>query len=210
METKRITLPMSRADAEALALGDMVVLDGPIVMTAGIPTHQRILDGIRASEPLPIDLDQAAFFHLGSYSRETEDGFEILYMNPTTSTRFNNVMPEIIRHFNLRCVGGKGGLDAECAKALREVGGVYLSFLGGGAQLHSSAIRKITRVAWHDLISHYRLVALEVNALGPLTVAIDAHGNSLYNRLSEEAQDRREAILERMARARESARRKTE
>lgn len=202
---RRLNLPMSRADAQSLQLGDMVTLDGPIVMTAGIPTHRRILDGIRSGEPPPIDMTGAAFFHLGSYSREVEGGFEILYMNPTTSTRFNGVMPEIIRHFDLRCVGGKGGLDAECAQALRDVGGVYLSFLGGGAPLHSSAIRRILAVGWEDLISHYRLVKLEVDGLGPLTVAIDAHGNSLYEQLNAGADARRAQILERMAQTRAKA-----
>src|SRR5690606_35672760 len=129
-------------------------------------------------------------------------GFEILYMNPTTSTRFNDLMPRIIRHFGLRCIGVKGGLDAECAKALGEVGGVYLSFLGGGAPIISSAIRRIRQVAWDDLISHYRLVELEVEALGPLTVAIDARGNSLYRNIDDSASQKRAAILEQLAQRR--------
>lgn len=204
-EAKTLTLPLSRKDAESLSLGDTVMLSGPIVVTAGIPTHQRILDRIRSGEELPIDLDQAAFFHLGSYSRESEAGFEVLYMNPTTSTRFNAMMPEIIRHFQLRCVGGKGGLDAECARALKDVGGVYLSFLGGGAPLISAAIDKIKTVAWEDLVSHYRLVEMEVRNLGPLTVAIDAHGGNLYDNLAEAAKERRQDILDKLARAREAA-----
>jgi fumarate hydratase subunit beta len=197
-EPKTLKLPMSRDTAAGLKLGDMVVLEGPIVMTAGIPTHRRILDGIRNGEAPPIDLRHAAFFHLGSYSRESRAGLEVLYMNPTTSTRFNAMMPEIIRHYELRCVGGKGGLDSACAEALRDVGGVYLSFLGGGAPLHSASIKMIVKVAWEDLISHYRLVAMEVSGLGPLTVAIDAHGNSLYDQLSESALSRREEIVARM------------
>lgn len=197
-----IKLPASRDHVAGLRLGDMVTLSGPIVVTAGIPTHHRILDFLRRGEDVPVDLHQAAFFHLGSYSRETENGFEILYMNPTTSTRFNTLMPEIIRHFQLRCIGGKGGLDAECARALGEVGGVYLSFLGGGAPIISSAIRKIRKVAWDDFISHYRLVELEVERLGPLTVAIDAQGNSLYQNIDEGAAERRAQILETLARRR--------
>lgn len=194
-DPRRVRLPMSREQAAELKLGDMVVLDGPIVMTAGLPTHQRILECIRSGEAPPVDLNHSAFFHLGSYSREARDGFEVLYMNPTTSTRFNDMMPPIIRHFALRCVGGKGGLDAACAAALREVGGIYLSFLGGGAPLHSASIKRILKVGWEDLTSHYRLVAMEVNGLGPLTVAIDAHGNNLYENLSIEAGKRRENIL---------------
>jgi fumarate hydratase subunit beta len=205
---RRVTLPMSRDIAAGLKLGDMVTLDGRIVLTAGLPTHQRILDGIRSGEPPPLDLDGAAFFHLGSMSREApEGGLEVLYMNPTTSTRFNPLMPEIIRHFRLACVGGKGGLDAACAAALRDVGGVYLSFLGGGAELHTSAIRRVVRVAWDDLVAHYRLVEMEVAALGPLTVAIDARGASLYDELTRSALDRRQAILARLAVARAPAQR---
>ena len=204
-EPRRITLPITREEAESLELGDMVVLDGRIVVTAGIPTHQRIVSCIREGREPPIELQHAAFFHLGSFSRTGENGFDVLYMNPTTSTRFNDVMPEIIRHFGLRCVGGKGGLDAGCAKALGEVGGVYLSFLGGGAPLISAAIRRIVSVAWDDLIAHYRLVELEVEGLGPLTVGIDARGNSIYDRLTQGAADRRSDILARMAAARREA-----
>jgi len=196
---------MSREDALSLKLGEMVTLDGPIVVTAGIPTHQRILDGIHKGEAPPIDLNHAAFFHLGSYSQEGPDGFEVLYMNPTTSTRFNTMMPEIIRKFELRCVGGKGGLDAGCAEALQDVGGVYLSFLGGGAPLISASIKRIIKVAWEDMLSHYRLVTMEVSGLGPLTVAIDAHGNSLYDQLADGAQSKRQQILDRMAEARGKA-----
>lgn len=193
-----IQLPMSRETAESLKLGDMITLTGPIKATAGMPTHQRILDFIDEGKQIPIDLVEAAFFHLGSYSRDAEGGMEVLYMNPTTSTRFNHMMPKIIRHFRLRCVGGKGGLNTACAEALKEVGGVYLSFLGGGAPLHSKAIQKIEQVAWTDLVSHYRMVAMDVAELGPLTVAIDAHGNSLYDNLDRSAQERRDQIIEKM------------
>ncbi|MDF2370394.1 MAG: fumarate hydratase C-terminal domain-containing protein [Rhizobiaceae bacterium] len=199
---RKIELPMSRQTAESLELGDMVTLTGPVKMTAGMPTHQRILDFIDAGKKMPMDLSQSAFFHLGSYSRDTGNGIEILYMNPTTSTRFNHMMPRIIRHFGLRCVGGKGGLDSACAAALKDVGGVYLSFLGGGAPLHSESIRRIEQVAWTDLVSHYRLVAMDVAELGPLTVAIDAHGQSLYDNLDASVRQRREQIIEQLNLAR--------
>lgn len=199
-EIRSVTLPMSPEVAASLQLGEMVTLDGEIAVTAGIPTHHRIIDYIDRGEPLPIDLRHAAFFHLGSYSQESEEGgFDVLYMNPTTSTRFNTLMPKIIRSLELRCVGGKGGLDSECARALRDVGGVYLSFLGGGCPLLSDSIRRIISVSWDDLIAHYRLVRLEVSKLGPLTVAIDARGNSLYDQLAEGAALRREAILATLA-----------
>jgi fumarate hydratase subunit beta len=197
-----LRLPVDAEAVRALAVGDLVLLSGEIVVTAGLPTHQRIVECVEGRRELPFALDGAAFFHLGSYSRETETGLDVLYMNPTTSTRFNPLMPGLIRHFGLRLVGGKGGLDAACAAAMREVGCVYLSFLGGGAALHSDAIEALVDVGWNDLVSHYRLVKLRVRELGPLTVAIDANGHSGYDRLRDQARARLPEILAGLAKAR--------
>ena len=195
MAEHRLQLPLSEAAVRSLAVGDFVVLDGEIVLTAGLPTHERIQEHIDAGKPLPIDVTGGTLFHLGSYSREVNGKFEVLYMNPTTSTRFNAFMPRFIRHFGLRAVGGKGGLDRASTEAMREVGCVYLTFLGGGAPLHSDAIREVVQVEWNDLVSHYRLVKLRVEGLGPLLVGIDAHGQSSFEILSRRAEQRLPDIL---------------
>jgi fumarate hydratase subunit beta len=202
---KRLTLPLSQSDVLSLNAGDLVVLDGEIVITAGIPTHERILDYLRQGKPLPIDLRNGALLHLGGYSEEAEGGLDLLYMNPTTSTRFNNLMPEIIRGLGLRVTGGKGGLDARSTAAMKEVGCVYLSFLGGGCTLLSQAIREVTTVAWNDLIVHYRMTQLKVEGLGPATVGIDAHGRSLYEIGARQAVERLPVILETLEAARANA-----
>jgi fumarate hydratase subunit beta len=111
-------------------------------------------------------------------------------------------MPTIIRTQRLRAVGGKGGLSQDSLRAMQEVGCVYLSFLGGGAALHTSAIEGVVNVAWNDLVPHYRLVKLRVSGLGPLTVGIDAHGNSIYDELHRAAAGKRAAILQALDQAR--------
>jgi fumarate hydratase subunit beta len=193
--THHLTFPLSHAQVSLLHAGDLVYLNGEIVITAGLPTHRRILEYLDAGKPLPIDLHGAALFHIGSYSRESQGKFEILYINPTTSTRFNPFMPRFIREFGLCAVGGKGGLDAECTRAMREAGCVYLSFLGGSCTLLSEAIREVISVSWNDLIPHYRLAKLRVEELGPATVGIDAHGRSIYDELQVEAKRRLPAIM---------------
>lgn len=198
-------MPISAQQARALRVGDTVLVDGDIVVSAGLPTYQRIAQHLRDGQPLPIDLNNGALFHLGSYSREKPDGtLEVLYINPTTSTRFNPLMPDIIRGLGLHAVGGKGGLDAQCAAAMREAGCVYLSFPGGGSALLSQALREVRQVAWPELITHYRLVQLRVQGLGPATVAIDAHGNSLYADLQAGSHQHRADILAGLARDREA------
>jgi fumarate hydratase subunit beta len=204
-DVRHISLPLTEEVIRSLRAGDMVMLDGEIVLTAGLPTHHRLLRAIREGTPLPRDLTGAGLFHLGSYSRETESGFEVLYMNPTTSTRFNALMPELIRSLKLRAVGGKGGLDAACVSVMQEVGCVYFSFVGGGCPLLSDAIESVVSVDWNDLVSHYRLVTLRVRRLGPVTVGIDAHGRSLYDDLTAQANARLPAIMADLAAQRDAS-----
>jgi fumarate hydratase subunit beta len=199
--THRMNFPLSQADARALRAGDQLIIDGEIVVTAGLPTHQRLIGCLDGKEPLPMPLLGQSLFHLGSYSQESRpdaDGstsLDLLYINPTTSTRFNPLMPRLITELQLHAVGGKGGLDQHCVEAMRQTGCVYLSFLGGGAALHTRAVRAVLEVGWSDMLMHYRLVRLRVEGLGPVTVAIDAHGNSTYADAQETAQARMPEIL---------------
>ena len=206
IHTHRLTFPLSADEARTLRAGDLVIIDGEIVVTAGLPTHDRLVGVLDGAEPAPMDLHGASLFHLGSYSRETGDGgFEVLYINPTTSTRFNPTMPRLIPGFQWHAVGGKGGLDERCAEVMREVGCVYLSFLGGGCTLLSQAVREVVEVGWSDMLTHYRLVRLKVEGLGPATVGIDAHGRSLYAEEQKTARERLPALMAGLEAAREKA-----
>lgn len=201
----QLQTPLTEEAVRALVVGDMVTLTGEVVLVAGLPTHERMLEHIAEGQPLPIDLTGAVMLHFGGYNREVDGKLELLYMNPTTSTRFNPYMPTLINALGLRAVGGKGGLDAESARAMQRQDCVYLSFPGGGCTLYSNAIREVVAVEWRDLIFHYRLVKLGVEGLGPGTVAIDAHGNSLFDSLQAQAADRLPAILEQLDSSRNDA-----
>ena len=205
IQTHRMAFPLSADDARRLHAGDQVVIDGEIVISAGMPTYERLLGCLDGREPVPMDLRGAALFHLGSFSRETQGKFELLYLNPTTSTRFNAYMPRLITGFELHAVGGKGGLDERCAEAMRATGCVYLSFLGGGCALLSQAIRQVLQVGWSDMLTHYRLVRLKVEGLGPATVGIDAHGRSLYADAQEHAREQMPAIMDALDRQRSAS-----
>jgi fumarate hydratase subunit beta len=204
LTTHRMNFPLSREDARELRAGDQLIMDGEIVVTAGLPTHQRLIGCLDGHEPLPMLLKGQSMFHLGSYSQEREaasstqeasPSLDLLYINPTTSTRFNPLMSRLIKELDLHAVGGKGGLDQACVEAMQKVGCVYLSFLGGGAALHTRAIREVLDVGWSDMLMHYRLVRLRVEALGPVTVAIDAHGQSTYSDAHSVATRRMPEIL---------------
>ena len=60
-------------------------------------------------------------------------------------------------------------------------GGVYLAIVGGAAALTTRQIEAIEHVWWEDLMPEC-FWQFRVKDFGPLIVAIDAHGNSLYKR----------------------------
>ncbi len=205
-QPRRLQLPLTEADARSLKAGDIVTLHGEVIITAGLPTHQRMMACLEKGEPLPYDFEGQALLHLGGYSQLNAEGqFELLYLNPTTSTRFNPYMPTLIRQLGLRITGGKGGLDDESAKVMQEQGCVYLSFIGGGCTVLSESIREIVAVAWEDMLTHYRLVKVRVDGLGPATVGIDAHGNSLYSHGIAEAKAHLPQIMADLKAARDAA-----
>lgn len=202
MSDRVLDLPVSPEVVRTLRLGDMVYLRGEAVVTVGYPTHQRIAACIDNGEPLPVPFSGKAFLHLGIMSEERDGVVKALYVNPTTSTRFNAFMPKIIPHLGLTVIAGKGGLDETCVATMRKEGCVYLSMVGGGAPLLTDGIAEVIDVGWTDLIAQFRLTRVRLDHFGPLTVAIDAHGNSLYASLAEAARAKVPQIMDMLARRR--------
>lgn len=205
MATVSLHSPPSAEDVAALRTGDLVYLSGEIVVTGGLPAHKRMMDYLDKDLPLPIQMG-GVFIHLPHMIEERSDGgYDIHYVNPTTSRRFDSYMPRLIRAFDLKIVGGKGGLGPEPAKAMAEKGCVYLSLLGGGSPLLSEAIEEVVAVEWKDFPPHFRLSKMRVKNLGPLTVGIDARGHSIYQSLDEQARERLPQIMAKLAQRREAA-----
>lgn len=194
---RRLALPLSREDARSLKLGEVVLLDGDAVATVGMPTQKRMVAELAAGRELPLPLRGGAFFHMGvSYEEAANGPGPLHYVNPTTSSRFDHLMPTLIRTLGLSATGGKGGLGRESVEAMRETGCVYFSFVGGASALLSQGVQAVTDCAWTDLIMQFRLNRIRLDGFGPVIVAIDAHGNSIYERLMEAARERMPAILQ--------------
>lgn len=195
-EFPRLQLPLTPERARALALGDVYLLDGEMTVTVGLPTVKRLVSFANDNQEPPVDIRGGTFMHMGVCSRPDASGqLEPLYINPTTSTRFDALMPTVIRHFGLTAVGGKGGLGPGCVAAMREVGCVYFSVIGGASALLSDGLEAIVETGWDDLIMQFRLTRVRLNGFGPVTVAIDAHGHSLYEQLDTAARQRVAALL---------------
>jgi fumarate hydratase subunit beta len=203
MAIHHLKLPLSHETARALAVEDVVYLTGEITATGGLPGHKRIAECLSSGTSLPVR-QTGTFFHLPTMMKETGAGYRVEYVNPTTSMRFASFAPDFIRGLDLSIVAGKGGLDAAALEAMREVGCIYLSMLGGGSPMLTEAIRDVLEVEWLDLPSHFRLITLRVENLGPFTVGMDADGGSIYERLASGAQSKLPHILSRLAAARDA------
>jgi L(+)-tartrate dehydratase beta subunit len=96
--------------------------------------------------------------------------------------------------YGVRLIIGKGGLRRDSAEAFRDLGGAYLAIIGGTAALETTWIEAIEDVDLDDL-NPESLWQFRVKGFGPLLVAMDSHGGSLYTAVQQTAADRRAAAL---------------
>ena len=177
---RRLSTPLSEPPVRSLHVGDEVILSGPI-LTARDEAHLRALEMLERREPLPFDLQGAAVYHCGPIMSRTDDGWDLVAAGPTTSSRMNSIEPDFIRAFGVRAVIGKGGMSKPTVEAMEECGCVYLAFTGGAAVIGAQGIKGVAAVNWLDLGMPEAVWHLEAEGFGPLIVAIDAHGRSLYD-----------------------------
>lgn len=186
----RLITPLTEADVRGLRLEDTVSLDGAMF---GIrdATQIRIFD--EGIDP-PADLTGSACLHTAPGVRKRADGsYEKLSIGTTTSARMDRFAPALLEKYGVRAIIGKGGLLEGSVAAMERFGGVYLAIVGGAAALATMQIEAIEQVWWEDLMPEC-LWKFRVKDFGPLIVAIDAHGNSLYRKIQERAAERIRAL----------------
>ena len=166
-----------------LSLGDVVYINGPVV-TGRDDVHIRALEYLDEGKPVPNCLEGAVVYHCGPITRRIDSGpYSVVAAGPTTSARMNSLEPRFIREFGIRAIIGKGGMSQEVAEAMKEVGCVYLAATGGAAVSLAEGLSTVTGSEWEDLGMPETMWKFETNRLGPLVVAMDSKGNSLYEQV---------------------------
>ncbi|HML04651.1 MAG TPA: FumA C-terminus/TtdB family hydratase beta subunit [Methanobacterium sp.] len=175
--------PLSKDDVGKLNVGDIIYLSGTIY-TARDRAHQKILN-----EGSPVDLEGTVIFHAGPIIKSKEENNEVNYemvaVGPTTSTRMNPYQPGVLK-LGVKAVIGKGGMDENTGRALEENNAVYLAAVGGCAALYVKSILNVKSVNWIELGVPEAIWELEVENFGPLVVAMDSHGNNLYEEVRKQ------------------------
>ncbi|MBU6997131.1 MAG: fumarate hydratase C-terminal domain-containing protein [Theionarchaea archaeon] len=190
---KTLSIPLTEKDVRELKLGETVYLNGEFY-TARDEAHMTALEYAREKTPLPVDFKDKAVFHCGPIMRKLNGTWELVAAGPTTSTRMNSLEPEFIRTFGPRAIIGKGGMGKETSDAMKEYGCVYLAITGGAAVLAAKGIKKVKGVEWLELGMPEAVWILEGEGFGPLIVAMDAQGNSLFENVEKQVKENAQKI----------------
>jgi L(+)-tartrate dehydratase beta subunit len=127
-------------------------------------------------------------------TKEHPSGYAPICIGTTTSARMERFTRPLMEQYGVRIIIGKGGLFAASAKAFSDLGGVYLAIIGGTAALETTWIEQIEEVDLDDL-NPESLWKFRIKGFGPLLVAMDSHGGSLYTAVNAAAKDRRAGVL---------------
>lgn len=178
--------PLTEDDVRKLQLEDTVRINGTIFGLRDA-TQIRIFDQKVAP---PADLTGSVCLHTAPGVKKLPDGnYEKISIGTTTSMRMDRFAPELLGQYSVRAIVGKAGLSQASVDAMQKLGGVYLAIVGGAAAMETLQIEEIEKVWWDDLMPEC-LWKFRVKDFGPLVVAIDAHGHSLYRNVQERAAEK--------------------
>ncbi len=192
-------MPVSEAQARALKVDDTVTIEGALF---GIRDANQIalFDKGRTTR---FDMRGHAAIHTAPNVRkippssEHPTGYAPICVGTTTSARMERFTRPLMEKLGVRILIGKGGLGAGSLAAFAELGGAYLAIIGGTAALETTWIEAIEDVDLDDL-NPESLWKFRVRGFGPLLVAMDSHGGSLYDAVDRKARGRRANTLARL------------
>jgi len=185
---REITSPMSEQEARSLRAGEIVFLSGE-VLTARDEAHIRALELSREGRPLPFEMHGRALYHCGPIMMR-DDNWKVVAAGPTTSARMDSLETEFLRAFRPSVIVGKGGMSLETLKTMGEIGCAYLAFTGGAAVIAAEALPEVLGVEWEDLGMPEAVWRMRAERLGPLVVAMDSHGRSLFHEVESDVHSR--------------------
>jgi L(+)-tartrate dehydratase beta subunit len=189
-------MPVTEEQIRRLKVNDTVSLNGTLF---GIrdATQIHMFDRGRKTR---FDMRGHAVIHTApnvKWVGETEatpSGYASICIGTTTSARMERFTRPLMEQYGVRIIIGKGGLFEASAQAFKDIGGAYLAIIGGTAALETTWIEQIEEVDLDDL-NPESLWKFRVRNFGPLLVAMDSHGGSLYTAVNKLARDRRAATL---------------
>ena len=174
--------PLDEKKVRSLKVGDVVYVNGPVI-TGRDEVHIRAIRNIDEGKENPECLKGSILYHCGPIISGSEGSYEVVAAGPTTSARMNSLESRMIEEFGIRAIIGKGGMSKEVGETMKRCGCVYLAATGGAAVTLAEGLARIEGVEWLDLGMPEAIWKFRTSRLGPLIVAMDCEGNSLYEQV---------------------------
>ena len=198
MATVRVQTPLDEALVRSLRIGDQVLLSGRI-HTARDAAHKYLASEGTSPATLPagLELQGGVLYHCGPVMVRDDGGsWRVTAAGPTTSVREEPYQGEVLRRYGVRAIIGKGGMGDATRRALAECGAVYLSAVGGAAQVLAASVQRVEDVYFlEEFGSPEAMWSLFVHDF-PAVVTMDSTGESLHDRVLSQSS----AIAERLLR----------
>jgi len=188
---KALNIPIPDEDILGLNVGEPVALNG-IMLTGRDAVHKWMIDTFIKQTRPPQEDDLATYeaikpmlqggiiYHCGPVVAGLDTGdYRFVAAGPTTSIREEPYQGDVMRHFNIKGVIGKGGMGPKTLQACQEVPGVYLHAIGGAATLIAQSVTKVLGVYKLDFGVPEAIWVIEVRDF-PVVVTMDSHGSSLH------------------------------
>ncbi|WP_322507354.1 FumA C-terminus/TtdB family hydratase beta subunit [Anaerolinea sp.] len=188
---KKVQIPISDEVVRSLEVGDPIALSG-VMVTARDAAHKWLMDtfithkrepqgdDLEVYEALKKLLNGGVIYHCGPVVTRSEDGeYHFVAAGPTTSIREEPYQGDIMRHFNVKGVIGKGGMGAKTLQACQDVPGLYLHAVGGAASWIAQTVKRVLGVYKLEFGVPEAFWVIEVEDF-PVVVTMDANGNSLH------------------------------
>ncbi|MFZ5462958.1 MAG: fumarate hydratase, partial [Pseudomonadota bacterium] len=176
---------VTREDVAGWKPGEVLLLNGKI-LTGRDAAHKRMTDMLNRGEKLPVDFTNRFIYYVGPVDPVRDE--VVGPAGPTTATRMDKFTRQMLEQTGLIGMIGKAERGPAAIEAIRDNKAVYLMAVGGAAYLVSKAIRAARVVAFEDLGMEaiYEFAVKDM----PVTVAVDASGNSVHRTGPQEWQAR--------------------
>lgn len=196
MKTYHLTTPISADDIKDIRIGDIVYLNGLMVL-ARDEAHRRV---VKEGRKLPVDIKDAAILHAGPIVKYLPDHkYKMLAVGPTTSMRMEMFEKEFVRKTGVRLIIGKGSMGKGTAEACKEYKAMQLVYPAGNAVYAAKHVEKIIDAKWTDLGMPETVWICKVKEFGPLIVTIDTTGNNFFDAKKKEFNRRKEEQIKKIS-----------
>lgn len=200
----KLTIPIPDEDIRALHVGDTVFLTG-IIVTGRDAAHKFLIenyirqpvaaDQVELYEEIKGLLDGGVIYHCGPVVKKHDDGhWSFVAAGPTTSIREEVYQPEVIAHFNLKGVIGKGGMGPNTLKACQEQPAVYFHAIGGAASLIAQSVKEVVTVHKMEFGVPEAMWVIRVEDF-PVVVTMDSHGQSIHQQVETQSKEKLGQLL---------------